>query len=169
MKGTLSTYENHGAICDNVDIVHPSMFFLLPRDRFLNDFRNVFIAGPLAHHISEGDLVWIEEANLMKNEGQPVSDPGNMDLVLTLICPSAVKRSRLQLLQKWSDILEMKPNVPLKPGIFHVRAVSFGSSVSRVTAGCSARILDSSSDEGTIFAWSHLFPEIQVSKKHRSY
>jgi hypothetical protein len=44
------------------------MFFLLPRDRFLNDFRNVFIAGPLAHHISEGDLVWIEEANLMKDK-----------------------------------------------------------------------------------------------------
>lgn len=34
----------------------------------------------------------------------------------TLIFPSAVILNRLQVWQKWSDMLLMKPKEPLKPG-----------------------------------------------------
>lgn len=76
----------------------------------------------------------------------------------TLICPSAVILSRLQLAQKWSDMLLMKPIVPVYPGIFHERAVSFSSSGARPNVGWAFDMRKRSSEEGNILALSHLFP-----------
>jgi hypothetical protein len=76
----------------------------------------------------------------------------------TLICPSAVMRRRLQVPQKWSDILLMNPKDPICPGMRYDRAVSFKESDAFVASGYFATICCSRSAEGTILAESHLFP-----------
>jgi len=67
-------------------------------------------------------------------------------------------RRRLQVPQKWSDMLLINPKLPIYPGIDHDRAVSFNSSEIRNKSGWHLEIRACNSEEGTIFSLSHLLP-----------
>lgn len=64
IEETLSTYQYHWTVGDDINVIHPSMLLFLPGHRPLDDLDNVFIAGTLAHCISEGDFVWVEKTDL---------------------------------------------------------------------------------------------------------